>query len=104
MANDLSPMPVRFSASSGTNCVTRGSPADTAPGQDSRSHPPANAQSGLHDMKNFVFTRYAKSNHSAFTDLPRSILKADEFLVEVEATGLNPINTMIPKRTLKQFL
>ncbi len=55
-------------------------------------------------MKALIFTRYAKSNNIAFTDLPRPELKPDEILVQVHAAGLNPIDTMIPKGTFKAIL
>ena len=55
-------------------------------------------------MKALIFTRYAKSDNIAFTDLPRPKFKPDEMLVQVHAVGLNPVDTMIPKGTFKPFL
>ncbi len=55
-------------------------------------------------MKALVFSRYAKANNLAFTDLPRPALKPDEMLVDVHAAGLNPIDTMIPKGAFKLLL
>ena len=55
-------------------------------------------------MKALIFTRYAKADNLAFTDLPRPALKPDEVLVRVHAVGLNPINTMIPKGSFKPIL
>lgn len=55
-------------------------------------------------MKTLVFTRYGKSDHLAFTDLPRPVPKPDEILVEVHAAALNPIDHMIPKGTFKPIL
>lgn len=55
-------------------------------------------------MKALTFTRYAKSDNLAFTDLPRPALKPDEILVQVHAVGLNPVDTMIPKGAFKSFL
>lgn len=55
-------------------------------------------------MKALIFTRYAKSENIAFTDLPRPTLKPDEMLVEVHAVGLNPVDAMIPKGSFKPFL
>lgn len=55
-------------------------------------------------MKALIFTRYAKTDNLAFTDLPRPALKPDEMLVRVHAVGLNPIDTMIPKGSFKPIL
>lgn len=55
-------------------------------------------------MKALIFTRYAKADNLAFTDLPRPALKPDEVLVRVHAVGLNPIDTMIPKGGFKPIL
>jgi NADPH:quinone reductase-like Zn-dependent oxidoreductase len=55
-------------------------------------------------MKALVFSRYGKSDHLAFTDLPRPVPKPDEILVEVHAAALNPIDHMIPKGTFKPIL
>lgn len=55
-------------------------------------------------MKALIFNRYGKADNVAFADIPRPALKPDEILVQVHATGLNPIDYMVPKGTFKPML
>ncbi len=55
-------------------------------------------------MRALTFTRYAKRDNLAFTDVARPTPKPDEILVQVHAVGLNPVDLMIAKGTFKQFL
>jgi len=50
-------------------------------------------------MKALTFKRYGRSPEIGLVDIPRPTLKPNELLVEVQAVGLNPIDTMIPKGT-----
>jgi len=55
-------------------------------------------------MKALTFKRYGRSPEIGLVDIPRPTLKPNELLVEVQAVGLNPIDTMIPKGTFKAVL
>ncbi|WP_374309900.1 NADP-dependent oxidoreductase [Dongia sp.] len=55
-------------------------------------------------MKALVFKRYGKSTQPEFADVPRPAIGPDDILVQVHAVGLNPIDNMIPKGTLKPVL
>lgn len=55
-------------------------------------------------MKAFILERYGKSNQMRSAWIDRPTIKSDEILVEVNAVGLNPIDTMIPKGTFKPIL
>ena len=52
-------------------------------------------------MKALTFQRYGKSPEIGFADVPRSVLKADELLVQVHAASVNPIDIMIPTGLFK---
>jgi NADPH:quinone reductase-like Zn-dependent oxidoreductase len=55
-------------------------------------------------MKAVVFRRYGKRDNITFADVARPVPKPDEILVQVHATGLNPIDYMIAKGTFKPIL
>jgi NADPH:quinone reductase-like Zn-dependent oxidoreductase len=55
-------------------------------------------------MKAFILERYGKSNQMRSAWIDRPPIKSHEILVEVNAVGLNPIDTMIPKGTFKPIL
>jgi NADPH:quinone reductase-like Zn-dependent oxidoreductase len=55
-------------------------------------------------MKALVFKRYGGPEHIAFADTSRPVPGPDDILVQVQAAGLNPIDTMIPKGMFKPIL
>jgi NADPH:quinone reductase-like Zn-dependent oxidoreductase len=55
-------------------------------------------------MKALIFNRYGKRDNITFAEIPRPTPKPDEILVQVQAVGLNPIDTMVPKGTFKAIL
>src|SRR5207247_2178637 len=55
-------------------------------------------------MKALVLKRYGGLDQVVFADIPKPALKPDEILVRVHAVGLNPVETRIPKGTLKPIL
>lgn len=55
-------------------------------------------------MKALILKRYGKSNQLEFADIPRPTVKPDEILVQVHASGLNPIDYLIPKGAFKPIL
>ncbi len=55
-------------------------------------------------MKALIFKRYGGPDQVMLADVPRPALKPDEILVQVHATGLNPIDYTIPKGTFKPIL
>lgn len=55
-------------------------------------------------MKALTFSRYAKRDNLAFTEIARPTPKPDEILVQVHAVGLNPVDLIIPTGAFKPFL
>lgn len=55
-------------------------------------------------MKALILKRYGKSNQLEFADIPRPTVKPDEILVQIHASGLNPIDYLIPKGAFKPIL
>lgn len=55
-------------------------------------------------MKALTFKRYGKSPEIGIADVPLPTLKADELLVQVHATSVNPIDNMITTGMFKPVL
>ena len=55
-------------------------------------------------MRALVFERYGGPDQVVFADIPQPVLQPDEILVEVHASGLNPVDNMTRAGKMKPIL